>query len=449
MEKVIHKHVLNIGKSLMEHYFETNLKNDVDKEIKNDDNVIFRKHNVITKDYFSIFGKFKVRRTNYIHKGLSPIIPLYIQCNLPEKTYSYYLQDIMNALSIQNTFSESKNILNKVLYIDIYEKPLEDLTASSSNYYDEYYLNKEVSNLDNEGEIQVTSFDGKGVPMIKKEAAKIKARQGKGEKKQKKKEALVGVSYTVDSHIRSAKSISDNLIFPERTKPESENKNVPKGQNIRRMVSITKPKAEVVKEIERDAFSRNKNNKRKNVVLIDGMPSLQKLVEKNYTDIKDYTIILDIIHALEYVYVVAHVLFRENSPEAKKYVHKQLLKILEGKVNRVIGGMKQTITKRKIKGSKLKAMRKVVKYFSNHKKLMKYDEYLEQGFPIGTGVVESSCKTLVKDRMEGSGKRWSLEGAEAMLKLRSIKTSNDYEDYHKFYIKKEFEKRQIKVKYAE
>jgi hypothetical protein len=51
---------------------------------------------------------------------------------------------------------------------------------------------------------------------------------------------------------------------------------------------------------------------------------------------------------------------------------------------------------------------------------MKYNEYLEAGYPIGSGVVESACGHTVKNRMEGTGRRWSIKGAESMLLLRSI-----------------------------
>jgi hypothetical protein len=49
------------------------------------------------------------------------------------------------------------------------------------------------------------------------------------------------------------------------------------------------------------------------------------------------------------------------------------------------------------------------------------------GLPVGTGVVESACGAVVKHRMEGEGKRWSLAGAEAMLTLRSLKKSHDHD----------------------
>jgi hypothetical protein len=66
---------------------------------------------------------------------------------------------------------------------------------------------------------------------------------------------------------------------------------------------------------------------------------------------------------------------------------------------------------------------------------MRYDAYLAAGLPVGTGVVESACGSVVKHRMEGEGKRWSLQGAEAILTLRSLKKShdNDLRAYWRFH----------------
>src|SRR2546426_593525 len=83
------------------------------------------------------------------------------------------------------------------------------------------------------------------------------------------------------------------------------------------------------------------------------------------------------------------------------------------------------LLERLLSKSKQKALKKVIKYFKNHRRWMKYDQYLAAGLPIATGVVESACGSLPKHRMEGSGKRWSTAGAEAILLLRSLKKSNN------------------------
>lgn len=77
-------------------------------------------------------------------------------------------------------------------------------------------------------------------------------------------------------------------------------------------------------------------------------------------------------------------------------------------------------------------------YLTSNKQYIDYCTYLQKGYPIGTGVIEGTCRYLIKDRMDITGARWGLDGAEAILKLRSISKSNDWEDYWNFHFKQEF-----------
>ena len=88
----------------------------------------------------------------------------------------------------------------------------------------------------------------------------------------------------------------------------------------------------------------------------------------------------------------------------------------------VIGGLRQTLTKRKLRGSRRKTMREVIGYFDRNRGRMRYDEYLAAGYPIGSGVIEGACRHLVKDRLERSGMRWHPDGAQAMLDLALQRT---------------------------
>ena len=105
----------------------------------------------------------------------------------------------MDLLSIRDSSGEASVALDRILKSGISPSRFEEVVNwGSANSYDEYYKNKELPTPDSEGELQVIGFDGKGVPVIKSEAAKIQSRSGKGEKRQKTKEAIVGISYTVD-----------------------------------------------------------------------------------------------------------------------------------------------------------------------------------------------------------------------------------------------------------
>jgi hypothetical protein len=62
---------------------------------------------------------------------------------------------------------------------------------------------------------------------------------------------------------------------------------------------------------------------------------------------------------------------------------------------------------------------------------------LTHGWPIATGIVEGACRHLIKDRMDITGARWGLAGAEAILKLRAIKANGDFEDYWQYHLAQE------------
>ncbi len=418
-----------IAFSAMEYYFAEKGTGDIGPELKLENGTILKKEGRLHgRQYFSIFGKLNVPRSCYRLEGYSGIMPLDAQADLPDRCYSYLLQEIMDYLGIRDSFGESSAILKKIFGLKISSSRFEVVTQDSSTSYDEFYEHKSPPCPKSEGELQVVSFDGKGVPVIKRELTELKGRLGKGEKRQKKKEALVGVSYTVDKKERSAEDVAKNLIYPEQNRDNHEQNKV-KAQNIRRLASIEREKKVVMEEIIHDAQTRDPEHRRQWVVLLDGALHLWDLVAKCLKSI-EYVGILDIIHVVEYLYLAGNALHKTNeSQKIREWVYKQLVEILKGRVGRVIGGLKQTTTKRKLSKSKLKSINDAIRYFENHRKWMKYDEYLKAGFPIGTGVVESSCGHTVKERMEGSGRRWSIYGAEATLLLRSVYTSGDWDDY--------------------
>ena len=149
---------------------------------------------------------------------------------------------------------------------------------------------------------------------------------------------------------------------------------------------------------------------------------------------KRVTCVLDIMHVVGYLWSAANALFGEGSKAGKRWVQQKLTEILRGRVGYVIGGLRQILTKQRLRKSVRETLAKVITFFHNHRRWMQYDAYLAAGLPVGTGVVESACGSVVKHRMEGEGKRWSLAGAEAILALRSLKKShdNDLRDYWRF-----------------
>lgn len=441
IEKHIFSSVLQIGFYAMQYFFAEKGTGDVGPTLKLDNGKILEKESCLRgRDYYSIFGKFKVPRTCYRADGFWGVMPLDIQADLPKRCYSYFLQEIQDIFSIRDSFGEASLSLEKLLSLKINPSRFEVISQDTSTSYGEFYKNKEKPPVESEGALQVVSFDGKGVPVIKREAAKLKARLGKGEKRQKKKEAFVGVSYTVDGKNRTPEEVANNLIYPEETRKANHenglNSSPVKARNIRRLASLERTKKEVFDEILADAKARDPEQKKQWVVLMDGALFLWSMLETVFNGIK-YVGILDIIHVTEYIWKAGNALYGEKKPKTEKWVYITLLEILNGGVGEIIAELNLNLTKSGLKKSQVDTLKEVICYFENHREWMKYDEYLSSGYPIGTGVVESSCGHTVKNRMEGAGRRWSINGAEATLLLRSVYTSDDWDDYWIAHMKRE------------
>jgi hypothetical protein len=82
--------------------------------------------------------------------------------------------------------------------------------------------------------------------------------------------------------------------------------------------------------------------------------------------------------------------------------------------------MRGCATRLKLTPEQRASVDKCANYLLNHRDYLRYQDYLAAGFPIATGVIEGACRYLIKDRMDITGARWSLKGAEAVLRLRSL-----------------------------
>ena len=438
-EKGILKRLRPMGLAAMKLYFAQRGTGDVGPAVTRADGVLLpREQKLRGRDYFSIFGKFKVARTCYRAPTEPGIFPLDAQGNLPERCYSYFLQEWMTVFEVEHPFKESASFFAQLFDLEVAESVLMEVAKEAPQDSKDFYAQRPLSPEDTIGELLVVSFDGKGVPMIKEEAAKLQAKLGTGEKRQKKKEALVGVSYTVDPKPRSPEALAELLVDPEaaraRRQRQGEQDESPHAQQVRRVASLVRTKRAVMELIKADAERRDPQHRKPLVVLLDGALGLWSLATKLFKEWKRVTFVLDILHVVGYLWSAANALFGEASQAGKHWVQQKLTEILRGRVGYVIGGLRQRLTKQQLRKSVREALAKVITFFHNHRRWMQYDVYLASGLPVGTGVVESACGFVVKHRMEGEGKRWSLEGAEAILTLRSLKKShdNDLRDYWRF-----------------
>src|SRR6266508_4570296 len=94
-------------------------------------------------------------------------------------------------------------------------------------------------------------------------------------------------------------------------------------------------------------------------------------------------------------------------------------------------------TLRGLTAKERRPIEKCAKYLHANGLYLRYAEFLANGFPIATGVIEGACRYLIQDRLEVTGARWRLKGSEAILKLRAIRKNGDWQPYWRFHLAQE------------
>jgi len=283
-----------------------------------------------------------------------------------------------------------------------------------------------------EGEILVATADGKGIPMRRPaDQRPVGARRKKGEKANKKQMATLGCVYTVDAKHRTAEDVVAAL-FREDAKCRPSESSEPVARHKRVWSSLTYEEGDLYVDAETEVFtwmasevdSRRRDGQAM-ICLMDGQRSLWGSCVAHLPQ-SDTVEILDLLHAVEYVWNAAYLFHAEGSDAATAFVRDRVLRILRGEVGYVIGGLRQMATKRGLPAKKRKILTQICNYLTRNRTRMRYKEYLKAGYPIASGVIEGACRHVVKDRMERSGMRWTIDGAQAMLDLRSTAVNDQW-----------------------
>lgn len=383
------------------------------------------------KRVVSIFGEVKVTRRAYVAEGERSVHPLDEEMQLPKRSFSREVQRRVVEEAVRGPFDEVVETIEKTTGNQLSKRSAEEIAEDAAKDFDKFYKQRSSPSVEGTGGIVVAAIDCKGIPMVKKEKGRQEVRLKKGEKVNKKKMATVATVFTQQERHRSAQEVVASL-FKEKQEEKRGARIRPEHKRV--WAGLEKSKDEVIKEVVDEMAVRDPQKDKCHAVVTDGERALQRKVKKYLPNV---ILILDLIHAMERLWVAAHALYKEGSQEAVEWVKRHALMMLEGEVSQVVKGMKQSATKRKLKGSKRNAIEAAAKYLYKNRRYMHYDEYLAKGLPIASGAVEGACKHLVKDRMERSGMRWSMSGAEAMLKLRAIRLSGDMVEYWQFHIRKD------------
>lgn len=410
--------------------------------------------------YMSIFGEIRIYRAAYAHPAGGRIYPIDAQLNLPAHKYSYLLLKWLQSSSTEQDFRSAVGRFNEIFDFSFFPDLPQRQGLPIAEYVEPFYEQLDTPSPQSEGSHIAISADCKGVRILKsereetREDAPAKPRRGKGEKPGIKKDAVVVTDFSFNPHARDTEEIVKGLLN-QFTQEEQEQKK--QDRKRRREEGLPEPRQPHNKHVfatlygKKAAFDhmlnhvemRDPEGQKPLIALLDGDPYLEDQLLKT---LKIYGIadrldalILDIIHASEYLWDVGTALYGEKGRRRTQWMETKLYALLDGKVGYIIGGLRQMLTKHQdvFTTPQKKAMEKTITYFDNHRHMMHYDLYLKKGYPIATGVIEGTCGSLVKDRMEQSGMRWSIAGAQAVLAQRAVVKNDDWNDFFTYYIESE------------
>jgi hypothetical protein len=154
----------------------------------------------------------------------------------------------------------------------------------------------------------------------------------------------------------------------------------------------------------------------------------------------DIHIVIDVIHVIEYLWKAAWCLHAAGDPAAEDWVATCALALLAGNVEQVAASIDAHAVAAGLSEQQRGGIDACIRYLTGHAEFLRYDQALENGWPIATGVIEGACRHLIGDRLDITGARWGLAGAEAILKLRAVISCGDFPAYWRYHLDREHQR---------
>jgi hypothetical protein len=408
----------------------------------------------------TVFGPVRVGRLRYGGRGLLSLFPADLALNLPQEEYSHGLRRRAAEFAATVSFDETVRSIDAHTGGHVPARQTQELVRRAALDFDAFYAAGIASGPEDTQDVLVLTLDGKGVAMrpdhlreATRRAAEKRARAARDgpddgsdtRRPHRDRMATVAAVYTVARHLRSADDIMHELR-PVRAAAKASR---PRARAKRVWASVEKDARVVAREVFDEAERRDPEHRRTWVVVVDGdrnqIRNIRREASRRGIEI---VLVLDFIHALGYLWKAAWSFFEHGDPEAGKWVRERARRVLEGRSSDVAGGIRRSATKRGLPAARSKGADECANYLIAKRKMLHYETYLPQGLPIASGVIEGACRHLVEDRLGITGARWTVPGAEAVLRLRALRSSGDFQEYWRFHLAQE-RRRNHDSRYAE
>lgn len=433
--------------------------------VRGNDDVDRRYRRASGRPLGTVLGPVLVSRLAYQAQGVDGRHPLDASLNLPPELYSHGVRRFVGEHAAMMPFDDVVHELQTSTGAVVGKRQVEEIAVRAANDFEAFYVERRAANevLERTDDLLVLTFDGKGIVMVpdalrpatKKAASKavrkLVTRLTAGEKRNRKRMAEVAALYTVPRFVRTPVDILADLgRKPNDEARRDRRARRPKVRNKRVFASVEHDPEVVIEEAFREAEARDPKHRRTWVVLVDGNKdqlALAKAAAKKRGI--EVTIVVDLMHVLEYLWRAAHVFCAAGSESAEGWVQQRLMWLLQGRpAGKIATAMRQSARAANLADNELATVHDTADYLQDYAPYMHYRHAIAEGLPIATGVIEGACRYLVKDRMDRGGARWTLTGAEAVLRLRALRASGDFDAYWAFHLREELRRNHVE-RYAD
>lgn len=407
-----------------------------------------------TRHIETSFGRARLTRLGHKRLGQPTRFPLDQELNLQPELYSLEVRQMVALEAQRGCWDEVVGTLDRYTGGHVPKRQAQELAIRAARDFDTFYemtaspTGDELSDTAIEG----ASCDSKGVVMLaqglrdatRKQAKQEKATAVRGDpmapkklRKRDKRMAIVTANWEQERHPRTAAQILARLDRNPDTADAPDPK-PPRPQNKRVRASLEKSQAEGISEMFDEMERRNPDGQRQSVILVDGEERQLQYVRREAKSRNiAITIVLDLIHVIHYLWIAGYALCAKDPDETEQWVRFYLERLLTGQASYVAAAIRRQATMAQMTAEARKPVDKCCDYLLKNQRYLRYADYLAQGLPIATGVIEGTCRHLVEDRMGITGAHWDVPGGEAVLMLRAVRCSGDWSDYWPFHEREE------------
>src|SRR6266571_262606 len=397
----------------------------------------------------TLFGTVRVTRCAWRSPAAGNLYPADAALSLPGPRHSHTLARLAAVEAARGSFEAAHAAITGRCGPVIGKRQVEQAVVSAATDIAAFYAAR-VPVPCTASTLLVISADAKGIVMrpgaLRPATAKAAARQGRmrtrlaaGEKPNRKRMATLACVYDAEPAPRRP----HDIIAPPGGR-HGHRRLRPRPRTTAKWLagSVEHDPADVIAAAFDQAEARDPQHHRTWVVLVDGAEHQLDLI-RSQAQRRGATIhiVIDLIHVLEYIWKAAWCLHAAGDPAAEDWVAVKALAVLAGDSARAAAEISAEADAAGLTGTQRTGTDACVRYLTSKDEYLRYDQALTAGWPIATGVIEGACRHLIGDRLDITGARWGLDGAEAILTLRAVISNGDFDEYWRFHLAAEHQRR--------